>query len=346
MLQGVLLRVVLAAAAAAVLLGLAGLLLLTLLGRGEAPSGRRSYRLGVVGSVLLLALGLAGLGLGTAVEAWSILRDLRDLRSEIAVTNKVLRASYRVQSEQAIRALLETPRYRDPGKLNRYEYRVFSQSGEDGLIAEIFRRIGTTNRFAVEFGAADGFENNTVLLLRQGWGAFWIEGDPALVRRAAAHFAPEIRSKKLTVTQAFVTADNIEDLFKQAGVPEEFDLLSIDIDRNDYYVWEKITHYSPRVVVIEYNPLYPPTMSWVIPYDPQATWDFTTRSGASLKALEQLGAKKGYSLVGCNLAGVNVFFVRNDLLGDHFAGPFTAENHYEPERYSLNQDYNVIPRVP
>ena len=148
---------------------------------------------------------------------------------------------------------------------------------------------------------------------------------------AKQHFRPEIEDHKLTVMQAFITAENIEELFGRGEVPKEFDLLSIDIDRNDYHVWEKISSYRPRVVAIEYNSLYPPTMSWVIPYDPKAYWDGTTRTGQA-EALEELGTKKGYRLVGCTLSGMNAFFVRDDLLGDHFAAPYTAENHYEPGR--------------
>src|SRR5215469_12827924 len=90
--------------------------------------------------------------------------------------------------------------------------------------------------------------------------------------------------------------------------------------------------------LIEYNAVVPPTMSWVVPYDPKAfgfaKFGDLPHNGASLKALEELGAKKGYSLVGCDLCGVNAFFVRNDLLGDYFAAPYTAENHYEPFRFN------------
>ncbi len=94
--------------------------------------------------------------------------------------------------------------------------------------------------------------------------------------------------------------------------------------------------------MVEYNAGIPPTMSWVIPYEPNGYGRnlFGSGNGASLKALEELGAKKGYKFVGCNLCGVNSFFVRNDLVGDHFAAPYTAENHFEPFR----MDYIRIPR--
>ena len=118
-------------------------------------------------------------------------------------------------------------------------------------------------------------------MVRLGWGGLWIDGDSQAVARARKHYRPEIEAKKLIVTESFITAENIEDLFKQSSVPDEFDFLSIDIDRNDYYVWEKITHYRPRVVCIEYNWLYPPPIEWVIPYDPNAMWDFLSRGSCS-----------------------------------------------------------------
>ena len=241
----------------------------------------------------------------------------------------------KAQSFQTLREILSQPKYQDPKRLNRYELKVCSQNGEDGIIAEIFRRIGTTNRYFVEFGSSSGIESNTALLLRQGWSGLWIDASASAVKDARRLFADRIAGGKLTVLEAFITAENIEDLFRQGKVPEEFDLLSIDIDRNDYYVWEKITRYRPRVVVIEYNAGIPPTMSWVIPYDPKAFGPipFGSGNGASLKALEELGARKGYRLVGCDICGVNSFFIRDDLVGDHFAAPYTASNHFEPFRF-------------
>ena len=128
--------------------------------------------------------------------------------------------------------------------------------------------------------------------------------------------------------------------------PAEPDLLSIDIDRNDWHVWKAITKYRPRVVIVEYNPLYPPGVQFVVPYDGKAVWDGTSRFGASLKSYELLGAEKGYRLAGCVLAGVNAFFVRNDAEGGKFASPYTSENHWEPARYGLNGWDRNHPRNP
>ena len=137
----------------------------------------------------------------------------------------------------------------------------------------------------------------------------------------------------LKAQQAMVTAENIEELFEQLDVPQEFDLLNIDIDGNDYWVWQAVTRFRPRVVVIEYNATFGPEAEYVMPYRPDYLWDRSSQTGASLKALERLVARKGYRLVGCNFTGVNAFFVRSDLAEGAFCPPHTAEYHWEPARY-------------
>ncbi len=344
---GIIRGLVIAGGSALVLVGLVGLVLsCAAIRQTVSEGGTPRRRLGIVGSVLFLAIGASlVLGVGIIIPLGALRMkdfDLADRLAEVSGRVSLVNVQAREQSAQVVREILSQPRYREPKRLNRYELKVCSQSGEDGIIAEIFRRVGTASRYFVEFGAADGFENNTALLVRQGWSGLWIDGDTQAVNRARALFASEIAAGKLTVLDEFITAENIEDLFRRGNVPEEFDLLSIDIDRNDYHVWEKITHYRPRVAVVEYNAGIPPTMSWVIPYDPKGYGrnPFGSGNGASLKALEELGAKKGYKLVGCNLCGVNGFFVRNDLVGERFAAPYTAENHFEPFRW----EYMRIPR--
>jgi hypothetical protein len=235
------------------------------------------------------------------------------------------------------RHLFANPRYAHPKRLTRHERQVYSQNGEDGIIAEIFRRIGTTNRFFVEFGVGDGLENNSALLLITGWQGLWIEGSTASVQAIRSRFAKQLHSKQLTVREAFITAENIESLLAEANVPEELDMLSVDIDGNDYWVWKAITRYRPRAVVIEYNATFPPEVEWIKAYKPDAVWDGTMAFSASLKSLELLAQRKGYVLVGCTFTGINAFFVRQDLAGDHFYAPFTAEEHYEPPRYFLQR---------
>lgn len=250
------------------------------------------------------------------------------LRGAVGVTNTML-------AQLLYTTALEQPRYKEPKRLTRHGFKVYSQHDEDGITEEIFRRIGVTNRFFVEFGVGDGTENGTVYWLLRGWSGAWIDGSAVCVDAIERTFDFLIRDRRLAVRYSFITAENIEQLFQELAVPSEFDLLSIDIDNNDYWVWKAIERYRPRVVAIEYNASFRDTVSCVVPYQPTTIWNYTNYFGASLKALERLGVTKGYRLVGCNFTGVTAFFVRTDLVGEHFAAPFTAENHYEPPRHYL-----------
>jgi hypothetical protein len=228
---------------------------------------------------------------------------------------------------------LAKPRHADPKRLLRYGFKVYSQNEEDGIIQEIFKRVGTTNRTFVEFGVETGIESNTTKLLVEGWRGLWIDAMPMHVAAIRTTFAHKLADSTLKVRESFVTAENINALIVEAGIGGDIDLLSIDIDNNDYWVWKAITSIDPRVVVIEYNATLRPPMSLVVPYNPNQTSDGSNYFGASLEAFVRLGRDMGYSIVGCNFSGSNAFFVRSDLVGDHFLQPATAEEHYEPARY-------------
>jgi hypothetical protein len=207
-------------------------------------------------------------------------------------------------------------RWRETGPvpgLTAYELRVLSQNGEDGVLAEIFRRIGVAGGGFVEFGASDGAEGNAAFLAQVlGWPGVFLEADArsfaALERRYRGQAA-------VRTVQAAVEPDTLEGLLRGAGVPEEPDLLVIDVDGNDYWIWRALSTFRPRVVVIEYNGDLDPAVPRVMPYTPGWEWDHTSGYGASLAALEALGTEKGYRLVHTELAGVNAFFVRDDLAG-------------------------------
>lgn len=230
--------------------------------------------------------------------------------------------------------LLAAEKQADPRVLAPYGYSAFSQGDDDGILEEIFRRIGTTNRQFVDFGCADGIENNTTYLALTGWSGLWMDGGEENVQTASRAFQRQVESGRLRIRQAFITRENINSLIASAGLDRELDLLSIDIDGNDYWIWEAIDGVRPRVVVIEYNAIFRPPHQMVQDYAAQYQWRSTGYFGASLKALETLGARKGYALVGCNFAGINAFFVRDDLAReDLFSAPFTAEHHYREPMY-------------
>lgn len=220
----------------------------------------------------------------------------------------------------------------NPKWLGAFEKQIYSQNGEDGIIAEIFRRIGTSTKIFVECGVSDGLECNTTALLAEGWTGYWAEMDPHFVKVIKDKFAP-LLGRKLQLLETFLTAENVESTL--AKVPKGIDLLSIDIDGNDYWLWKAIKTIDPRVVVIEYNATYQPPISWVMSYNPEHRWNGSRYYGASLLALTELAATKGYALVGCDLTGNNAFFIKQELVQEKFLTPATAEKHYEPPRYFL-----------
>lgn len=264
----------------------------------------------------------------SAASLQEIERRLRELREIAGPQLQVAAAAERER-------LLADHRYDDPLRLERYGASVYSQNDEDGILAEIFRRIGATERRFLEFGVDAGLENNTLCLLEQGWSGAWIEGDAARVAQILKGFGRWLDSGRLVVRHALVTRENINDLIGDLNLSPEPDLISIDIDGNDYHVWEAIDAIRPRVVAIEYNAKFPPPMEWVMAYNPMHGWDGTDQFGASLEALVALAARKDYTLVGCSLAGANAFFVRTPLVTGKFAQPATAANLYQPPRYYL-----------
>jgi len=215
--------------------------------------------------------------------------------------------------------------------LRAYERKVYSQSGEDGIIEEILRRVGIRNQFFVEFGVESGIECNCARLARvEKWAGLFLEGESTRFEQLARRYEPYPRVRCI---QTYVTSKNIERLLEEHAVPIEFDVLSIDIDGNDYWVWKAIDHWKPRVVVIEYNASHPPQEKWVMAENPEHRWDGTDYFGASLLSLVELGREKGYTLVGTNSLGVNAFFVRADLAtGGRFLDAL-VHYHYTPPGY-------------
>jgi hypothetical protein len=234
-----------------------------------------------------------------------------------------------------LQKLYEQPHFNERGRLLKSGFKVYSQNEEDGIIQEIFNRIGLKHKYFVEMGVGNGLENNTLFLLLQGWKGLWIEGGPKNSKFIKDKFGFIIKNNTLLFDDSFINRENINGILKHNKVPYEVDLLSVDLDGNEYHIFKQIDVISARVVVIEYNAKFPPPVLWVMKYNPNHLWDSTDYMGASLKSLENLFNGKNYSLVGCNVTGSNAFFVRNDLLGENFLQPFTAENHYEPSRYWL-----------
>ena len=136
--------------------------------------------------------------------------------------------------------LMGQERYLGPKRLFLYEHQVHSQHGEDGSIAEIFRRIGTTDRTFLELGVGDGLENNTAYLLTQGWSGCWVDGDPQGVRAIRNNLGRRLSDGTLRLIELLITMENIVPALKAAEVPEALDLMSIDLDMNTYWIWSAL----------------------------------------------------------------------------------------------------------
>lgn len=270
-----------------------------------------------------------------AFKSWYTEQQFFELNQKLEQIRSSAGRLHVLAREKYVADLLSREPYRDSRRVESFGFKVYSQNDEDGIIAEIFRRIGTTNRVFVEFGVEAGIENNTLYLLLQGWRGLWIDAGVRYVEAIKSRFSDVLRAGQLSVRQSFITAENINDLIAPFA-RGKIDFLSIDIDGNDYYVWEALNVIQPRVVAIEYNSKFPPPMSIVPVYREDRVWSGKDDyMGCSLEALVRLAARKGYSLVGCNLMGLNAFFVHNELVEQHFHRPFTSENHYQPPRYFL-----------
>jgi len=201
--------------------------------------------------------------------------------------------------------------------LSDAEFRVYSQWGEDGILEWLIQRIPISSDCFIEFGVENYREANTrFLLINRNW--------KGLIMDASSEFMRTVRQDEvywrydLRAVSAFVDRENINSLIAKNGIAGNIGVLSIDVDGNDYWIWEAIEVVNPDIVVCEYNGVFGDLHPITIPY---AADFYRTRAhssnlyfGASIGALSLLADRKGYELVGTNRAGINAFFVRRDLL--------------------------------
>ena len=207
-----------------------------------------------------------------------------------------------------------------PSKLSAQRFRLVSQNEEDGMTWALLSEIGATNRRFVDIGCGLNGGNSGFLARECGWSGLMIDADQRKADRAARRYGSRVKG-----VAAWVTRDNINELLEKQGVDRDVDLLSIDVDGVDYWIWDALERCSPRVVIIEYNALFGSSRSVAVPYD----HNFDRRAlgwvdeehadwarhfyGASLSALTKLGGRKGYRLVAAEPAGTNAYFLRNDV---------------------------------
>lgn len=235
-----------------------------------------------------------------------VIKDVSTLPRRIELIQEALG---RLESRQLASIAARDPR--------DYEFKVYSQWGEDGIIDHLCHVVNPSSRSFVEFGVETYVEANTLFLLKhRNWRGLVIDGSQANIDKLKS--SSVFWKHDLQADASFITKDNINDIISRNGFVGEIGLLSVDIDGNDYWVWDAINCVRPVIVVSEYNSLFGSKATISTPYQADFYRTSAHRSnmyyGASIAALDHLARKRGYSLVAGNSAGNNVFFVRNDCL--------------------------------
>ena len=228
------------------------------------------------------------------------------------------------------------PSFREVG------FRQYSEFEEDGILLYLFSLITPESRTCLEICAGDGIECNTAnLIINHGWWGHLFDGNSANVKKGTAFYSSH-RDTFLHPPNfkcAWITAENINQLILDCGLQGKIDLLSLDMDGNDYWIWQAIEIVDPSVFICEVHNAIPADLALTVPYDPNfriSTYEDYFR-GASLKAMTNLGRSKGYRLVGTNRFGFNAFFVKNGIVDDLL--PETAPERCAGDPYSkLNRN--------
>lgn len=258
------------------------------------------------------------------------LRKLKKFLKKTLISEK-----FKVKSLTKKWQIQDIPEENETNKeLSFHEASLFSQNGEDGIIRYIFSQIGFESRYFVEFGFGAHQCNSLRLILHEHFKGLMMDGSEEQCRI----FNLTCKAKGISdvhAVNAFIDRDNLEHLIRSNNIPAEIDFLSIDVDGNDYWFWRCLQCINPRVICIEYNSGIGSKYSWTIPYNKEFE-RFSAHpsgffAGASIKALESLGEKKGYRLVGCDTTGTNAFFLRNDL-GNNQIPTLKASEAFRPHQ--------------
>jgi hypothetical protein len=284
---------------------------------------------------LLRRVGAAAFGTSATERSLAdVNRRLTRIERQLAAVEKIWQRTRHL--EPAVQALLRE-RYLDsntlsyPERLTARRFRISSQNQEDGLTLALLSEVGVTERRFVEIGSGLSGGNSGFLARECGWSGLMVDGDADHMAQVGRRFPT------VTAVAAWVTRDNVNDLITAHRGAGEPDLFSLDLDGNDYWIWEATTACSPRIVILEYNSMFGANRSVTVPYDPafDRHHHHTMYYGASLTALARLSARKGYRLVAVEPTGVNAFFVRNDL-APHIPA-------CEPQRaFHLLEKYDVM----
>lgn len=222
----------------------------------------------------------------------------------------------------------------DNTNLLAYGSNITSEHGEDGVIKRIFEIIGTGSRSCVELGALNGTHGSNVwqLVKNEGWIGVLIEADRTYFEKLQKEFFEMPGAECVNAFVSFEGPQSLDTIFAKTSLPKEFDLFSLDIDGNEYHIWDSLLHYRPRVMLVEFNPTIPNDVAFIQPRD------MSVYQGSSLQSFVELGKKKGYELVAAN--EINAFFVLKELfpkfhIADNSIDVLHADHQYETKLFQL-----------
>ena len=237
-------------------------------------------------------------------------------------------------------------------RLSDTGFRVYSQFEEDGILSYIFAAIGVEHKTFIDIGSGDGINSNCAnLAVNFGWRGLFVDGNPSNIESGKNYYAanPDTVLYPPTFVQAFVQTENINQLIQDNGFAGGVDLMSIDIDGNDYWIWDALTVVEPRVVIIETHIEFGMN-SIVVPYDKDYRYPgkHPDYHGASPVAMEKLAQKKGYRLVGANSYGFNTIYIKEGI-GEDILPAVPVEsimqhprNHERLKLFEVIKDWDYI----
>lgn len=251
----------------------------------------------------------------TTSATTSILKNAaRDLHNDSP--DQVSQLLLKLHYQQLVQQGLPLPGFEE------VQFRAYSQSGEDGLLLFIFSVLGTTNKKCVEICCGEGIECNTAnLIVNHGWNGLLVDGDDVKLQRGR-EFYGQCQGTRIWpphFERRWVTRENVNDILRDKNFSGVIDLLSLDLDGNDYWIWQAIDAIDPRVVILEYQSAWGPDKRITQRYQEDFNFFSTKvelglpRCGASLAAFVSLARKKGYRLVGCNRLCFNAVFVKQGI---------------------------------
>ena len=233
-------------------------------------------------------------------------------------------------------------------KLSDYEWKIFSQWGEDGIIDFLVSEVSIVNKTFIEFGVENFSESNCrYLLMKSDWNGFVIDSSQKNIKKLKNSYY--FWKYDLQTFVAFIDINNINELLIKSGFERDLGILSIDIDGNDYHILNKIDCFDPRIIICEFNPLFGNDRKITVPYDPKF---YRTKKhysnlywGASINALRSLLTKQDYTLVGTGMQGGNAYFIKNSLMTDRLRilakNPFCFNFNWRESR-DINGNLNFL----